>query len=206
MNIHFLNSVITIDWHSVIIPGISILEKILRAVITYAFVIFGFRIFGKRELGQMTPLDMVVLFLLSNTVQNALIGNDNSLSGGIIGAAVLFVMNYLVVKFLYSNQTAEKIIEGTSTVLIDNGVVLTENLKREVITYTELETAAHKQGFGTLDEIVRSEIDPEGAITFIAKQPTPKEEQYQELLLRIDNLTQQVLSLKNQLEKNTADK
>lgn len=197
-----LNFIFKIDWNSAVIPGISILEKIIRAVIIYFFVIVGLRIFGKRELAQLNPFDIVVLFLLSNTVQNSLIGNDNSLTGGLIGAAALFIIDYIIVRFIYSNKKAENILEGSSNILVENGVIKTENLKKELITIAELEMSAHKQGFGSLEEIERSEIDPDGAVTFIPKKPTPNEEHYQELLSRIDILTQEVIALKSQIGIN----
>ena len=87
-------------WHDMFFPGAPIIEKILRMVIVYAFMIIGLRLAGKRELAQLNPFDLVVLLTLSNTLQNAIIGNDNSVTGGIIGAAALLLINYLVVRFL----------------------------------------------------------------------------------------------------------
>jgi uncharacterized membrane protein YcaP (DUF421 family) len=192
-----------IDWNSMINPGISILEKGIRAIIIYFVLILGLRIVGKRELAQLNPFDIVVLFLLSNTVQNALIGNDNSLTGGITGAVALFVINYVIVRFIYDNNKAANVLEGSLDILIENGIVKVDSLKKELITLSELEMAARKQGFESLNEIERSEIDPDGAISFIAKKPTPQEEHYAELLSKIDNLCQEVKFLKDKIEKNT---
>src|SRR6187401_3350952 len=91
-------------WTHLVTSGAPVWEKILRAVVVYAFLIIGLRLAGKRELAQLNPFDLVVLLTLSNTVQNAIIGNDNSLLGGVIGATTLLVMNYLVVRFLFRHQ------------------------------------------------------------------------------------------------------
>src|SRR5512140_63883 len=99
-------------WNDLVVPGIPIADKILRPILVYIFLIVGLRLAGKRELAQLNPFDLVVLLTISNTVQNAIIGNDNSVLGGIIGAATLLVVNYGVVKFLYSHETLDRIIEG----------------------------------------------------------------------------------------------
>src|SRR6187397_2553330 len=101
----------------------SVIEKVLRPILVYVFLIIGLRLAGKRELAQLNPFDLVVLLTLSNTVQNAIIGEDNSVTGGFIGAATLLGVNHLVVKYLYSHETAEHLVEGDPDVIIDNGVV-----------------------------------------------------------------------------------
>src|SRR2546423_13405059 len=92
--------------------GLPIAEKILRPILVYAFLIVGLRLAGKRELAQLNPFDLIVLLTLSNTVQNAIIGNDNSVSGGVIGATTLLAVNYFVVRFLYGHEKLESMIEG----------------------------------------------------------------------------------------------
>src|SRR5512136_1790244 len=101
--------------------AIPVLEKILRPIFVYAFLIVGLRLAGKRELAQLNPFDLVVLLTLSNTVQNAIIGNDTSVTGGIIGASTLLIVNYLVVRFVYTHGAIEKLVEGDEDVLIENG-------------------------------------------------------------------------------------
>src|SRR5512141_3101967 len=101
------------------------IEKILRPVIVYIALIIGLRLAGKRELAQLNPFDLVVLLTLSNTVQNAIIGNDNSVTGGLIGAATLLLLNYIVVRFVYKNSNIEKLVEGDECVLIEHGVIQT---------------------------------------------------------------------------------
>src|SRR5436190_12762685 len=140
-------------WQDLFVPDISILEKIIRPILVYVFLIVGLRLAGKRELAQLNPFDLIVLLTLSNTVQNAIIGEDNSLTGGLIGAGTLLLVNHWVVRYLYRHERMDRFVEGAPDVLIDNGVVRTERMKQELITLAELESAAHKQGFGSLDEI-----------------------------------------------------
>jgi len=176
--------------------GLPILEKILRPLIVYMFLIVGFRLAGKRELAQLNPFDLVVLLTLSNTVQNAIIGNDNSVTGGLIGAATLFIVNYLVVRFIYSHRNIEKIVEGNSDTLIEKGKVRMDHLEKEVITLAELEAAAHKQGFVSLDEVKSATIEPDGAISFIGKKPDLTEERHEELLDRLNQIARELAELR----------
>src|SRR5713226_1441501 len=126
---------------------LPIWEKILRSVVVYLFLVIGLRLAGKRELAQLNPFDLVVLLTLSNTVQNAIIGNDNSITGGIIGAISLLLVNYLVVRFLYQHERLDRLVEGAPVVLIEDGRLQEDRCLSELITRAELEAAAHKQGF-----------------------------------------------------------
>ena len=175
--------------------ALPVAEKMLRPVVVYAFLIVGLRLAGKRELAQLNPFDLVVLLTLSNTVQNAIIGDDNSVTGGLIGAATLLVLNYVVVRFLYSHEKLDRIIEGDSDLLIAEGVVRMDRLKKELITRSELEAAAHKQGFGSLEEIDRAILDPGGTVAFFAKKPTTEDTRHRELLARLDAMAAQILAL-----------
>src|SRR5258707_6359415 len=136
-------------WTNMFDLGLPIAEKILRPVIVYIFLIVGLRLSGKRELAQLNPFDLIVLLTLSNTVQNAIIGDDNSVTGGIIGATSLLAINYLVVRFLYDHRKIEHIVKASSAILVDDGKVYEHKLKKELITREELAAAARKQGFDT---------------------------------------------------------
>src|SRR5689334_25126007 len=116
-------------WKDMFVLGIPLLEKILRPILVYAFLIVSLRLSGKRELAQLNPFDLVVLLTLSNTVQNSIIGNDNSVLGGIIGATTLLAVNYFVVRFLYDHEKLESIIEGKCDELIANGQILHDHLQ-----------------------------------------------------------------------------
>src|SRR5438270_8427592 len=120
-------------WSDILTPGIPVTEKLVRTIIVYFFLIFGLRLAGKRELSQLNPFDLVVLLLLSNTVQNAIIGNDNSLVGGLAGAGALLIINAVVVRLLYHYGKLDA-IEGKPDNLIRNGRILRHHLERELIT------------------------------------------------------------------------
>src|SRR6202035_2788968 len=126
-------------WTDMFVLALPVAEKILRPIVVYAFLIVGLRLAGKRELGQLNPFDLVVLLTLSNTVQNAIIGDDNSVTGGIIGAATLLTVNHFVVRYLYAHERLDRIIEGEPEVLIDGGVINIDRLRKELINITGLE-------------------------------------------------------------------
>ena len=168
--------------------GLPVAEKILRPIVVYAFLIVGLRLAGKRELAQLNPFDLVVLLTLSNTVQNAIIGDDNSVTGGILGAATLLIVNYWVVRFAYGHDRLERLVEGDADVLMDHGTVKLERLRKELITMSELESAAHKQGFGSLDEVDRAVLEPGGSISFFAKKPTPESSRHEEIMAALQRI------------------
>jgi uncharacterized membrane protein YcaP (DUF421 family) len=183
-------------WTDILHPDISILEKIIRPVIVYFFLVIGLRLAGKRELAQLNPFDLVVLLTISNTVQNAIIGNDNSLSGGLIGATTLLILNYIVVRFLFKHPQLDRLVEGDPDVLIEGGQVKHDRLKKELITLTELESAAHRQGLASLDEVERAVLEPGGTFSFIARKPSPEAERHYELLSRLDSLSKELAALR----------
>src|SRR5262249_407697 len=129
-------------WTDLIQPDISIIEKIVRPVIVYFFLIIGLRLAGKRELAQLNAFDLLVLLTLLNTVQNAIMGNDNSVVGGIVGASTLLLVNYLVVRVAFSHEKIDRLAEGQAEILIENGQLRLDQLKKELITRSELEAAA----------------------------------------------------------------
>jgi len=176
--------------------GLPVAEKILRPIIVYVFLVVGLRLAGKRELAQLNPFDLIVLLTLSNTVQNAIIGEDNSVTGGLIGAATLLTLNHFVVKFLFNHEQLDHLIEGDPDVLIEGGKIKMDRLKKELMTVSELEVAAHKQGYASLDEIDRAVLDPGGNIAFFARRPTPDISRHSELLARLDAMSAQLASLK----------
>jgi uncharacterized membrane protein YcaP (DUF421 family) len=177
--------------------SLPVLEKILRPLIVYLFLVFGLRLAGKRELASLNPLDLVVLLTISNTVQNAITGDDNSITGGIIGAISLLVINYATLRVTYNHPKVEAALVGTPEVLIDQGKVKWEVLKQELISRHELEIAANKQGLLSLDRIERAEIEPDGAIFFDEKVPGPEEIHFNELFARLDRIERSLAQLNN---------
>jgi len=183
-------------WSDMFVLGIPVLEKILRPLIVYGFLIVALRLAGKRELAQLNPFDLVVLLTLSNTVQNAIIGDDNTVTGGLLGAATLLVVNYVVVRGLYGRRKLERLMEGDEDVLIEKGRVLKRHLKKELITLPELEAAAHRQGFASLADVERAVLEPGGTLSFIARQPAPEETRHREILDRLERLAQELGQLR----------
>jgi uncharacterized membrane protein YcaP (DUF421 family) len=176
--------------------SVPVTEKLLRPVVIYVFLVVLLRIFGKRELAQLNPFDLVVLLSLSNTVQNALIGEDNSVTGGLIGAFTLVALNYLVIRYLFKHRRLDQILEGKPTTLIENGRVNAKGLARELLTRPELLTVLHRQGFSRLDEVERCVLEPGGTFFVKGKEPPPVEQQHKELLARLDLLSRQIEGLK----------
>jgi uncharacterized membrane protein YcaP (DUF421 family) len=185
----------TTMWHF----DISWEEKVVRTIVVYVFLLIGLRLAGKRELGQFNPFDLVVLLLLSNTLQNAIIGNDNSLAGGLLGAAVLLAINYAVVRFLYRHPAIERLVEGDPDVLVRDGEAIQHRMERELITRDQLEAAARRQGIDSLDRVRECRLETGGALTFIERTPTDEEERHTELVTRLNELAEQQARLSSQL-------
>jgi uncharacterized membrane protein YcaP (DUF421 family) len=151
-------------------PQIPILEKIVRPLIVYVFLLGAFRIFGKRQLGQLSSFDLIVLLIISNIVQNAMIGNDTSLVGGIIGATTILVANFALAYLTFHFPRFDRLIEGEPTVLIQNGQILYENLKKELLSEQELRQALSKNQIDPdtdLPALKKVELEPDGQITIV---------------------------------------
>ena len=183
-------------WGDMFHLGLPVLEKVLRPLFVYAFLVVGLRLAGKRELAQLNPFDLVVLLTLSNTVQNAIIGDDNSVTGGILGATTLLAVNYFVVRFLYGHERLERLVEGEADVLIEGGQIRFDRLRKELVTLPELESAAHKQGFNSLDEVERAVLEPGGTLTFFGKKPNPEATRHAEITRRLDRILEELASLR----------
>jgi uncharacterized membrane protein YcaP (DUF421 family) len=154
---------------SILVPHVPVIEKIVRPLVVYLALIVLLRIFGKRELAQLNPFDLVVLLSLSNTVQNAIIGDDNSLSGGLIGAATLLTINYLVVRFVFRHRRLDELLEGSPLVLIEHGEINKRALAKELMSVSELTIVAHRQGLKSLDEVDRCVLEPGGTFQMVRK-------------------------------------
>jgi uncharacterized membrane protein YcaP (DUF421 family) len=177
---------------------LPLLEKLLRPVIVYLVLVLLLRLFGKRELAQLNPFDLVVLLSLSNTVQNAIIGDDNSITGGIIGAFGLLAINWLVVRILYNSPRLTRALQGTSTVLIRDGKIDEKAVKRESLTREELIEVIHRQGFESLYQVRRCELEPNGTFYVEAVEPSSNQQQHAQLLAKLDALAREVAALRTQ--------
>jgi len=143
---------------------IPVLEKVLRATFVYVFLIVALRLAGKREMAQLSSADFIVLIAVANAVQNAIIGEDNSVTGGVIGAVTLFTLNGLLAVLLFKSVRAKKVLEGTETKLIENGQVDHDALRREHISLSELMVAVQRQNADSIAEVEEASLVPGGAI------------------------------------------
>ena len=175
-------------WNAIFALGAPVVEKILRPAMVYFFLVISLRVFGKRELAQLNPFDLVVLLSLSNTVQNAIIGNDNSLTGGLIGAFALLAINYLVVRFLFRHRRLDQVFEGKPTVLIENGHIVTGALAKELLSRAELMTVLHRQGFDSMEEVERCVLEPGGTFYIQRKMPATEKLDHDEVMRSLNDL------------------
>jgi uncharacterized membrane protein YcaP (DUF421 family) len=185
--------------------GIPVLEKIIRPILIYLFLIVGLRLAGKRELAQLNSFDLVVLLTLSNTVQNAIIGNDNSLSGGLIGATTLLIINSVIVRIVHRNPRLNVLLEGKSDVLIHQGRLNVAVMRREDISEEELLMADHKSGFQELNEIQEATLEGNGSISFLGKIAVVAETNQKELLDRLNTLSGEIENLRLELVRLNHD-
>jgi uncharacterized membrane protein YcaP (DUF421 family) len=139
-------------------------DKAIRTVAVYATLLVLLRLAGKRQLAQLSTFDFVVILLLSNVVQNAIIGNETTLVGGLVGAAILIAINFVVVFFAFLNPRIERDLRGRETVLVADGKVKQEALRRELISRSELEAALRRQGFRGLGMVENVVLEPEGTL------------------------------------------
>jgi uncharacterized membrane protein YcaP (DUF421 family) len=192
-------------WKDMFQLPLPILEKILRPVIVYLVLIVFLRLFGKRELAQLNPFDLVVLLSLSNTVQNAIIGEDNSVSGGVIGALALLAINWLLSKILYRSKRLNTLLEGTSSVLITDGVVDEAELKRQILTHEELTSVLNKNGFADAREVETCVLEPNGTFYVKGISPNFEETEKKDILEAIEKLSREVQSLRQELENREVE-
>jgi uncharacterized membrane protein YcaP (DUF421 family) len=149
--------------------GVPLVERVIRAALVYGFLLLAIRIFGKREMGQMTSFDIVLLLSLSNMLQNAMIGADDSVIGGMVGAGVLLVINLLVAVIVFRFRRVERLVEGDPKVLVRDGELQQGVLRQELLTEQDVVSAIHRQGLDTLDDVRIAYAEPNGEITVIPK-------------------------------------
>ena len=178
------------------IPGASLVEKIVRPIAVYAFLVVILRVGGRRELAQMNAFDLVVLLTLSNAVQNAIIGDDDSLIGGFVGGATLVLLNLGVVRFLYRHPGLDRKIEGQPVLLLKDGKPLQKNLDQEMITTEELLASIHRQGVARFEDCAEVILETSGTITVLARQPTPEEILSSEILARLERIERLLTDLR----------
>ena len=156
-------------WHAIFHLDLSVAEKVLRSILIYAFLLVALRVVGKRELGQANTLDLIVLLLVANAVQNGIIGNDVSVTGALIGAATLFVLNESLNRAAFVLPWLSEVLEGEATVLIENGKPVSKQLWRAAISLPELRAIARRQGFDDLAEVHTAILETNGVVSMFKK-------------------------------------
>jgi uncharacterized membrane protein YcaP (DUF421 family) len=142
-------------------------EILVRTVVVYAAVLVGFRVSGKRQIGQMTPFDLVLILLIANAVQNAMVGPDNSLLGGLIAAGALLVLNLGVARYRDHGGLFRNLVEGQPAVLISDGKLVDSAIRHEGIDMQELEQAIREHGLAGLDEVKMAVLEVDGTISVV---------------------------------------
>lgn len=175
---------------------VTYLEKIVRPILVYFILLFLFRLLGNRELAQLNPMDLILLLLLSNTVQNAIIGDDTSLVGGVIGAVTLLGINYVNVWAKFRSKSFEKFMEGSPRTLIEKGKLDKEAIKKELLTKEDLDTLAHEEGFDSSDDIEKCILDTNGTFLVEGKDEIKDEKFKKEVLQKLEELSRQIAELK----------
>ena len=156
------------------LPGLSFLEKIFRPLVVYLFLLVAFRFSGKRELGQATLFDFLIILLISNVVQNAIIGPDNSILGAFAGVATLLTLSWGLNKLTARSSRARNLLEGSPTLLIHDGKVLDSAMRRESVATNDLLTALREQGIASVSEVRYAVLELDGKISVIRSDaPTP---------------------------------
>jgi uncharacterized membrane protein YcaP (DUF421 family) len=154
----------------IFLPEVSWLEKILRAAAVYVFLLLAFRLTGKRQVGQLTPFDLIVLLIISNVLQNAAIGKDDSIGGGVLGAVTILGLNWAVTEVTFRSKRLRHILEAEPTMLIHNGRVLQANLKRERVSMDELLAALRRSGLVDPTEVRFAVLEDNGAISVVPRR------------------------------------
>jgi uncharacterized membrane protein YcaP (DUF421 family) len=175
---------------------VSLLEKIVRPAAVYLVLVFALRTIGKRMLAQLNPFDFVVILTLSNTVQNAIIGNDTSLVGGLVGAATLLAVNALLIRVFYRGPDKDDLLTERDICLISGGRLQSEPMRRLHINAGELIAKAHERGFDSLDEVDSAMLYPNGTVYFRGKTEMSDAARHAEILRRLDALGAEVAALR----------
>jgi uncharacterized membrane protein YcaP (DUF421 family) len=152
----------------------GILAIVVRSLCVYFFMIAGIRIFGKNQLSQLNTGDVILLLLISNAVQNAMVGQDTSLQGGLIAALVLFAANFILKRYIFKNKTIRDLIETEPVVLLRDGVVMEQNLKSTDISMEELQESIREHGMDDLKKVKLCVLEVDGNISVVSSDSNDK--------------------------------
>ncbi len=153
--------------------GTNLLEIVLRTAVIYVVVLIGLRLTGKREVGQMTPLDLVLLLLIANAVQNAMTGPDTSVIGGLTAAVSLFLINAILTRLVWKHKIFRRAVTGNPTLLIHNGALLEKNLEREHLAAEELQQALREHGVAHIGDVYIAMLEVDGSISVLRNDERP---------------------------------
>jgi uncharacterized membrane protein YcaP (DUF421 family) len=151
----------------------TLLEIVPRTAIVYAVILIGIRLSGKREVGQMTPFDLALLLLISNAVQNAMTGPDTSVSGGIVAAVTLLLINAMLTQLVWKNRKVRKVIEGSPTILVRHGKLIEKNLEKEKVTADSLTQALREHGIAAITDVSIAVLEIDGSISVLKNDEVP---------------------------------
>src|SRR5712692_2462298 len=149
------------------IPEIPWSEKIFRSLIVYLFLLVVFRLLGKRQVGQLTPFDLIVLLMISNVLQNAMIGPDNSVTGGLLGATTILVTQWLLARFAFLSRRLERAVEGDPVLLVHHGRVIESGLRRENFSREDLLSNLRAQGVFDVGEVKAAVLETSGKLSVL---------------------------------------
>ena len=175
-------------YHALVDGGLGPLEKAVRTVLVYLFLLVALRLAGKRELGQLSSFDLVLLLLISSAIETSIQGEDNSITGGMLAAGLLLLINRVFAFFTFRHQHVKRVVEGSPVTLIENGEFCLENMRAELIDEAEVRRFCLQQGYEFLSEIARAEIDVSGDFTVTPRHPTKEERRFDELRARLERI------------------
>ena len=186
--------------HNMFFLPVPLAEKIIRPVIVYLFLVVFLRLFGKRELAQLNPFDLVVLLSLSNTVQNAMIGDDNSVSGGVVGAFSLLAINWVLAWVIYRAPKVTGVLAGHPATLVTDGVVDEAELKKQSLTHEELISVLNKNGFNDPEDVKSCVLEPNGTFFVEGKKPSDDDRERGQMIRALAELSAVVKALRREIE------
>jgi uncharacterized membrane protein YcaP (DUF421 family) len=155
--------------HALLVPAAPVWALVVRAAVVYFFLLAALRLAGRRELGQMTSFDLILLLVISNAVQNSMNAGDDSLAGGLVSAVTLVALNWAVGWAAYRWRGVERIVEGSPIRIVTDGKVHVRALRRELLTLSELRSALRKQGIMRISDARQVVLEPDGTLTAVRR-------------------------------------
>lgn len=193
-------------WHSIFGMDLSVWEKFIRSVVIYIFLVVALRLAGKREMAQLTTVDFVVLLAVSNAVQNGLIGQDNTVTGAMIGASTLFVINAGAAYLFYRSKTWRHLISGRTRILVRDGTIDWDAMRKERFTKGDLKIELQNAGIFDVADVKYARLEPNGAVLVTPRhsQGTSTHHLVNELVAQNQRLEQSLAQMQKTLDSLAA--